>query len=161
MPAKANSFPRLFLNQRIEAQSPFLSRAEWEANDVPPEVEASDRVFAGLDLSASRDLTALVLVFPKDEHYHIVPHFWLSEDGLRDKAQGEKVPWDLWAQQGYLTTIEGPFIQPEVIAMAVAAVAEEYDLQLLAYDRWRIADFKRELDNIGAQIPMQPFGQGF
>ena len=90
-----------------------------------------------------------------------MPHFWLSEDGLRDKAQGEKVPWDLWAQQGYLTTIEGPFIQPEVIAMAVAAVAEEYDLQLLAYDRWRIADFKRELDNIAAQIPIQPFGQGF
>ncbi len=45
--------------------------------------------------------------------------------------------------------------------MAVAEVAEEYDLQLLAYDRWRIADFERELDNIGAQIPMQPFGQGF
>ena len=61
-----------------------------------------------------------------------------------DKAQGEKVPWDLWAQQGYLTTIEGPFIQAEVIAMAVAAVAEECNLQLLAYDRWRIADFKRE-----------------
>ena len=67
----------------------------------------------------------------------------------------------VWAEQGYLTTISGPVIQPEVIALAVAEVAEEYDLQLLAYDRWRIADFKRELDNIGAQIPMQPFGQGF
>ena len=78
-----------------------------------------------------------------------------------DKAQGEKVPWDLWAQQGYLTIKEGPFIQPEVIAMAVAAVAEECNLQLLAYDRWRIADFKCELDNIGVQIPMQPFGQRF
>ena len=65
------------------------------------------------------------------------------------------------ADQSYLTTISGPVIQPEVIAMAVAEVAEEYDLHLLAYDRWRIADFKRELDNIGSQIPMQPFGQGF
>ena len=43
----------------------------------------------------------------------------------------------------------------------MAEVAEEYDLQFLVYDRWRIADFKRELDNIGVQIPMQPFGQGF
>ena len=34
--------------------------------------------------------------------------------------------------------------------MAVAEIAEEYDLQLLAYDRWRIGDFKRELNNIGA-----------
>ena len=31
LPAKANSFRWLFLNQRIEAHSPFLSRAEWEA----------------------------------------------------------------------------------------------------------------------------------
>ena len=31
LPAKANSFRWLSLNQRIEAQSPFLSRAEWEA----------------------------------------------------------------------------------------------------------------------------------
>ena len=135
--------------------------AEWEANNASPEGAASDRVFAGLDLSASRDLTALVLVFPKNGEYHVVPHFWLPEDGLRDKAMSEKVPWDIWAEQGYLTTISGPVIQPEVIAMAVAEIAEEYDLQLLAYDRWRIADFKRELDNIGAQIPMQPFGQGF
>jgi phage terminase large subunit-like protein len=32
---------------------------------------------------------------------------------------------------------------------------------MLAYDRWRIHDFQRELDAIGAAIPMAPFGQGF
>ena len=161
LPAKANSFRWLYLNQRIEAQSPFLSRAEWEANNAEPVVEDGQLCFAGLDLSASRDLTALVLAFPTDQGFEIVPHFWLPEDGLRDKARAEKVPWDLWAQQGYLTTIPGPVIVPEVIALAVADAAERYDLQLLAYDRWRINDFKRELDVIGAQIPMQPFGQGF
>ena len=86
LPAKANSFRWFFLNQRIEAQSPFLSRAEWEACCSPALVEAGDVCFAGLDLSASRDLTALVLVFPKDDQLHVVPHFWLPEDGLRDKA---------------------------------------------------------------------------
>ena len=64
LPAKANSFRWLYLNQRIEAQSPFLSRANWEANSAHPEVVPGDYCFAGLDLSASRDLTALVLVFP-------------------------------------------------------------------------------------------------
>ena len=77
LPAKANSFRWLFLNQRIESQSPFLSRAEWEANSSSPQLEAGDICFAGLDLSASRDLTALVLVFPKDGEFHIQPHFWL------------------------------------------------------------------------------------
>lgn len=161
LPAKANSFRWLYLNQRIEAQSPFLSRAEWEANNAEPTVQDGQVCFAGLDLSASRDLTALVLAFPSDDGFDIVPHFWLPEDGLRDKAKAEKVPWDLWAEQGYLTTIPGPVIVPAVIALAVAEVAERYDLQLLAYDRWRINDFKRELDAIGSAIPMQPFGQGF
>lgn len=161
LPAKANSFRWLYLNQRIEAQSPFLSRAEWEANAAPPEVEPGSPCFAGLDLSASRDLTSLVLVFPRDNGFDVVPQFWLPGDGLRDKAQAEKVPWDLWADQGHLQTIPGPVIVPEVIALAVAEAAETYNLQLLAYDRWRINDFKRELDGIGAQIPMQPFGQGF
>ena len=120
-----------------------------------------DHCFAGLDLSASRDLTALVLVFPKADRYHVLPHFFLPSDGLRDKSQAEKTPYDLWADQGYLTTIDGPVIQPAVVAQTVAELAETYDLQLLAYDRWRINDFTRELDAIGAQIPMQPFGQGF
>lgn len=161
LPAKANSFRWLYLNQRIEAQSPFLSRAEWQANKTAPNHKPADVCFAGLDLSASRDLTALVLVFPRGESFDVVPHFWLPEDGLRDKSQSEKVPYDLWAKQGYLHTIEGAVIQPEIIARFVAEVAETYDLKLLAFDRWRINDFKRELEAIGADIPMTAHGQGF
>ena len=112
-------------------------------------------------MSASRDLTALVLVFPKADKFHIQPHFFLPYDGLRDKSQAEKTPYDLWADEGFLHTIDGPVIQPAVVAQTVAELAETYDLQLLAYDRWRINDFQRELDNIGAQIPMKAFGQGF
>ena len=141
--------------------APCLFRAELQLNSALPEVETGDRVFAGLDLSASRDLTALVLVFPKGGKYHVVTRFWLPEDGLRDKAHTERIPWDVWAEQGYLTTISGPVIQPEVIAQAVAEVSQEYDLQLLAYDRWRINDIQWELDNLGAHVPMTPFGQGF
>lgn len=52
-------------------------------------------------------------------------------------------------------------IIPELIAQAIAEVNETYNLQLMAYDRWRIHDLKRELDAIGANVAMQPFGQGF
>jgi len=50
---------------------------------------------------------------------------------------------------------------PGIVARHVAEAAEQYDIQLMAYDRWRINDFQRELDAIGAQVPMTPFGQGF
>jgi phage terminase large subunit-like protein len=161
LPAKENSFRWLYLNQRIEASSPFLNRSEWEANNDEPEVELGDICYAGLDLSASRDLTAFVLVFPKGDGFHVVPQFFLPSDGIRDKAKLDKVPYDTWADQGFLTLIDGPVIIPAVVAQAVADAAETYNIQNLAYDRWRINDFKRELESIGANIPMAPFGQGF
>jgi phage terminase large subunit-like protein len=161
LPAKENSFRWLYLNQRIEATSPFLSRAEWEANAMPPEIQDGMECYAGLDLSASRDLTAFVLVFPIDGVYHVVPQFFLPSDGLRDKAKAEKVPYDVWADKGYLDTIDGPVIVPAIVARAVAEASERYNIKMLAYDRWRIHDFQRELDTIGVQIPMAPFGQGF
>ena len=68
----------------------------------------------------------MVLVFPKNDQLHVVPYFWLPEDGLRDKARSEKVPGDIWADQGYLTTIAGLVTQPEVIARTVEEIAEEY-----------------------------------
>ena len=116
-------------------------------------------MYAGLNLSESRHLTALVLVFPKQGEYHVVPNLWRPEDGLREKATSEKVACKIWAEHGYLKVISGPVIQPEVIAIAVAEVDEEYVIQHLPYDPWRISDFKRELDNIDAQIPMQLFRQ--
>lgn len=161
LPAKEASFRWLYLNQRVEGVSPFLNRTEWEANAGEPQVEAGAVCYAGLDLSASRDLTAFVMAFPDGDSYHIVPQFFLPADGIREKAKTEKVPYDLWADQGFLTLIDGPVIVPAIVARHVAEAAERYQLQMLAYDRWRINDFQRELDAIGAQIPMAPFGQGF
>ncbi len=161
LPAKENSFRWLFLNQRIEATSPFLNRGEWEANKAAPQIEGGMSCYGALDLSSSRDLTAFVMVFPVGDEYHVVPQFFMPADGIRERAKEDKVPYDVWAKQGFITLIEGPVIVPGVVAQHVAEAAESFDLQLLAYDRWRINDFTRELDNIGVQLPMQPFGQGF
>ena len=161
LPAKEASFRWLYLNQRIEGTTPFLNRTEWEANSAEPDIADGAICYAGLDLSASRDLTAFVMVFPDGDGYSVVPQFFLPADGIREKAKVEKVPYDLWADQGFLTLIDGPVIVPAVVARHVAEAAEKYNMQMLAYDRWRIHDFQRELDVIGAQIPMAPFGQGF
>ena len=123
-------------------------------------IEGGMTCYAGLDLSSSRDLTAFVMVFPGDE-YHVMPQFFMPGDGIRDRAQEDKVPYDLWAKQGFITLIDGPVIVPAVVAQHVAEAGSNYDIQLLAYDRWRINEFTKELDAIGAIIEMQSFGQGF
>lgn len=164
MPAREQAFRNLFLNQRVDAHVRFLAKAEWDANGDTFDVAAlaGRPCYGGLDLSASRDLTAFVLVFPNDAGgFDVLPQFFLPEHNIRDKAEADRVPYDLWAKQGFLTLIPGATVDPSVVAQAIADASVTYDLQRLAYDRWRIEDLKRELANLGAVLPLQEFGQGF
>lgn len=164
MPAAEQGFRNLILNQRVDAHVRFLAKAEWDANGGAVNYAALEgrQCWGGLDLSQSRDLTALVLVFP-DGHggFDVLPRFFLPEQNIREKADLDRVPYDLWAKQGFLTLIPGAVVDPAFVAEAIAEYCTFYDVQRIAYDRWRIEDLKRELDRIGAEPPIEPFGQGF
>ena len=62
MPARQAEYANLILNQRTEASSPFVTPALWQAlSGAPLDLTGRD-VVGGLDLSETRDLTALVLI---------------------------------------------------------------------------------------------------
>ena len=164
MPAAEQGFRNLILNQRVDAHVRFLAKAEWDANGGAvdfPSLEGR-QCWGGLDLSQSRDLTALVLVFPDAQGgFDVLARFFLPETGIHDKAELDRVPYDVWAKQGFLTLIPGAVVDPSFVAETIAEACATYDVQRIAYDRWRIEDLKRELDRMGAEPPLEPFGQGF
>lgn len=164
MPAKEPAFRNLILNQRVSAEKHFLSAAEWLASSEKPDLEAlaGRTCFAGLDLSAVRDLTALVLVFPRDDgRYDVLPFFWLPQDSLSEREAEDRVPYWAWKQAGYLNTTPGQTIDPGFIAQRVIELGSLYDLRMLGYDRWRIDTFQRALADLGGEVAMAPFGQGY
>jgi phage terminase large subunit-like protein len=75
-------------------------------------------VVGGLDLSETRDLTALVLICNdvRDATCHVQPTFWLPSEGLYDKARVDRIPYDVWRDQGYLQTTPGPSVSYEYVA---------------------------------------------
>ncbi|WP_313533435.1 terminase TerL endonuclease subunit [Haematobacter sp.] len=163
MPSAEHSFRNLILNQRVSAHVRFIAKAEWDANGGALRADLAGRTcYGGLDLSASRDLTAFVLVFPDEAGgFDVLCRFYLPEAGLRDKSEADRVPYDVWARQGILTAIPGATVDPSFVAQDIAEAAAEFGLQGLAYDRWRIEDLKRELNALGAELPLAEFGQGF
>ena len=164
MPAREQSFRNLILNQRVDAHVRFLAKAEWDANGAAVDMKTLEgrECYGGLDLSQSRDLTAFVLIFPDDKGgFDVLPRFFLPENGIDDKSDLDRVPYSLWAKQGFLTLIPGATVDPTFVAKAIAEACAAYDVQRIAYDRWRIEDLKRELDRMGAETPLEPFGQGF
>lgn len=164
MPAKEPAFRNLILNQRVASERTFLGVGEWMACNPAVDLDRlkGRTCFAGLDLSAVRDLTALLLVFPDDDGaFDVVPFFWLPGDSLLDREEDDRVPYMAWRQSGFLLTTPGGVIQPDFIAAHVARMGEIYDLRMVGFDRWRIEEFQRALADTGADIPMHPVGQGF
>ena len=161
MPSAENTFRNLCLNQRVSVVSPFISRDVWQSCGGQVLDFGDSPVWAGLDLSARTDLTALVLVARIAGVWHVRPHFWTPESGLADRAKRDRAPYDVWAKQGYLHTTPGATVDYEFVAQDMAAIFSELNVQTIAYDRWRIGILQKELDAIGSNLPLVEFGQGF
>jgi phage terminase large subunit-like protein len=156
------------LNQRVEASSPFIPRAEWKAcAGMPLDLTGRD-VFGGLDLSETRDLTCLVLIGldVRDGSWSVQPTFFLPSEGLAEKARADKIPYDQWRDEGYLEVTPGSTVSYEYVAHYLRDVFERHHVRKIAFDRWNIQHLKPWLLAAGFSEQMiadtfSPFGQGF
>lgn len=163
MPSREASFRNLILNQRVNASNPLIPRGVWTAAQA--DYTLADfygcPCWAGLDLSATTDTTALMLVFQREGVFYTWPFFWLPEIGLSDKAHRDRVPYDLWRDQGYLLTTPGKAIDQLAVVRKAVEVMEDFDLRLIAYDRWGMKFLQPQLEREGIELPLEEFGQGF
>jgi phage terminase large subunit-like protein len=167
MPARENEYRNLILNQRVEASAPFLTPAIWVACGGEPLDITGRSVFAGLDLSETSDLTALVLAHCAADSgiWHIRPFFWLPGERLAEKAARDHAPYDLWAEQGFLETTPGASVSYEYVAERLKEIFEDYHVTKVAFDRWNYSHLKPWLGKAGfsehlLEQTFIEFGQG-
>lgn len=160
LPAREPSFRLLYLNQPVDASARFLNAADWRAcaADEVPDL-TGERCYLGLDLSSTTDLTALAAYFP--DSGHCLVWCWAPADSLAEAEKRDFVPYQLWARQGYLETTPGRSIDKGFVVRRLAEIAELYDVQACAYDRWRIKEVMQLMAAEGIKVPMQEWGQGF
>jgi phage terminase large subunit-like protein len=161
MPDLENSFRNLILNQRVAAETRFINPAAWKACAGEPVIPPGAKVFAGLDLGSTRDLSALVIVYenPLDGAFHVKPYFWLPGD-IFTRRDEDRVPYDVWVKEGFLYPA-GEATDPEAIALKIAELNAINPIQGIAFDRWKIADLRRQMDKLGISVPLTEHGQGY
>lgn len=162
MPSFEPTFRNLVLNQRVEMVNPFISRGVWLLNsqEADESVFYEEPVFVGLDLSGKTDLTAMVMMAWRDR-WHVRPIFWTPEKGLRDRAKRDRAPYDVWVTQGHMRVLPGASMDYELLAREIADALTDCNVACVAFDRWRFDLLKKELNEIGVELPLHPFGQGF
>ena len=163
-PADENQFRQLRLNQWVKQSVRWMPMDKWDecGGVVDPYALEGRACYAGLDLSSTSDLTALVLVFPptsEDEPYIALPFFWLPEETLSLRVRRDHVPYDQWAKRGFIQTTEGNVVHYGFIERFICELGERYDIREIAHDRWNATMMVQTLEDDG--FTMVPFGQGF
>jgi len=164
MPSSENSYRNLILNQRVNMSNPFVSRGVWDgcAGEVDHDALAFGEVYMGLDLSSRNDLTANVAIAKDaDGEWQTEPYFFAPNIGLSERSHRDRVPYDIWARDGYLILTPGASVDYETVAKWLAEYCASRNVLRINFDRWRIDVLKAELSRIDADLPLEPFGQGF
>jgi phage terminase large subunit-like protein len=160
MPSEETTFRVLTLNQRCNMVAAFVSPGVWKAgNGAPGALDGV--VFGGLDLSATTDLTALVLTCRKDDVLSVVPFFWMPQDSVQEASRRDKAPYDVWVREGLLRTTPGKVIDYAFVARDIGEISAGLSIAKIGFDRWRMDRMQSALDAAGVSLLLEPFGQGF
>lgn len=168
IPGQQNAFRRLYLNQWTEQANRWIDLATWDSpanvgTPVTADSLSGRTCYLGLDLSSTRDLSALVGVFPRSDAdgdgYDVLPFFWVPADNLKQRVERDRVPYDVWQDDGKLMTTPGNVLDYERIRQQVLWCVEHFDVRELGYDPWNATQLIAQLEADG--VVCAPVRQGF
>lgn len=113
--------------------------------------------YAGFDLSAVSDLTALSLMFvnPSEERYVFKTWYYLPKTALENKYNSEL--YKIWARNGFLIITDSKSTDYNYIQNQIEHLYDELNIQAIAFDSWNSTQLANNLVNKG--LPMKPFSQ--
>ncbi|WP_416808706.1 terminase large subunit [Bacillus thuringiensis] len=118
----------------------------------------------GSDLSSTTDLTAAKVIFmlPDDPHIYVKQMYWLPEDLLEQRSKEDKIPYDLWYEQGLLRTTPGNSVHYKYVTQWFLEIRDEYGIYLpwIGYDRWSAKYWVEEMEGYFGKEAMVPVAQG-
>lgn len=178
MPSQENIVKRLNFCIWTESITRWIPSDKWAACafHVEPSALRGRTCYGGLDLSSNSDLTAWVKVFPpiaEGQRYEILCHFFLPEENMRERVHRDKVPYDVWARQGFITLTPGDLIDYAFILSQIRADSTDFHVAELAFDRWGSQKITTDLQDLGFEVKtdtskaestgrsLVQFGQGF
>jgi len=169
IPGKANGIRRLHFCQWTDAESAWIARETWEACEDPDMTLAEfagRECWIGLDLGATKDMTARVTLFRDEEDnegrpkFAMFAHGYTPGDTLQGRVKEDRAPYDVWVEQGHLTATPGKLVRFDQVAADIVEMAGEFEIAALAYDRWLIRNFEETLDEMGVTLPLIEHPQG-
>lgn len=160
--AYENTFKRLHLNVWTEQDSRWLPIEKWDACESGfslDELEGKPCV-VGVDLATTTDVTAVSLLFPwAHGTYRHVEHFFVPQDAITVRTKRDRVPYEVWTQEGRFHVTPGAVCDYDFIREAFREWSTRYNIRQIVIDRWNATQLATQLQGDGFEVAF--FGQGF
>lgn len=181
IPSKQNNILRLHFCVWTDSDVAWMSREVVEPllADFDPVIEHKGKdVFCGLDLSQSRDLTALGCVTQTGEKeveardksgelkkirkptFDIWIEAWTPGDTMQERSERDKIPYPIWAQQGFIHAPPGENINYLHVAQTLVEYDRDHSVRMVAYDRYAFRRFEEDAKQLNLSLNFVEHPQG-
>ncbi len=157
MPAKEGIVKRLNFCVWTSAITRAIRMDRWDECSQPvdpKELEGLD-CFGGLDIGATSDFTAFVLIFPQGDaeiielpgaepgappiqvmrrSYSVLPWFWIPQHPVRRDPHMTAII-DAWRKAGHVKTTPGEVVDYDVVLKDIVGLRVRYNIREIAFDR--------------------------
>ena len=140
------------LNIWTQSASVWISKEVWDTGNKKIDLKKlpGQKCYVGLDLATTRDIAACSLCFIDDKNnYILLQRFFMPEYNIRERSREEKVPYELWAEQGYITLCPGETINFDMIENSILDDSKMYEVVDIAYDPWKAIEIVTHLKDEG------------
>lgn len=164
MPSKLNTFLNKQLDIWTDVAEAWLNYDTWKSrsNLFLWETMRGLNCHGGMDLARVGDLSAVAYWFPPQKSLtkaRVLVDFYFPSLLMSERIHQDKVPYDLWAQQGFLKLTPGNTTDFKFIEADILARSSMYNLQSMGYDRHFGGELVNSLSDEG--VEMVEFGMGF
>ncbi|WP_244492087.1 terminase large subunit [Aureimonas sp. AU12] len=164
-PVKEAIFQCYHLNRWVDQVGGWIPKSKWKLCAIEPdgwrtlrERMRGRRAFSACDVSATRDLTAqVVMIEPEgdDDRWTLIPRFWVPEGTLDERAsQDRRVDWKGWVQRGALMTTPGDSVDQNYVLKAIEEDAAHFNLVAQGFDPWNAVKLMTDLEANGFPVEL-------
>lgn len=170
MPGKRNGIARLHFCEWTQSVNAAIRREAWMACQKSLDLEAliagGYPCYGGLDLSKTRDFTALTLTWVLDDTKDAQvlaskTWFWTPADTLKDRAETDQAPYELWAQEGFIEPVPGQRLKYAWLAGALGSICARFEPLEIGADQYGLEQLSEHLVDQGISLPLTIHPQGF
>ena len=109
----------------------------------------------GVDLASVKDLTAVVVMFEKEDHFYFFPYFYIPQDTIIDRSDESK--YRNWIQRGLVDVTPGNVTDYDYVTRNLLELDKNHYIKEIAYDKYNATQWAVHASDEG--LPLREFSQ--